>query len=37
MEALSCLSPRYRLEDVEPWVEGLEQSRHYWIAVNGDK
>jgi hypothetical protein len=30
------LSPRYRLDDEFPWLEGIDPSRHYWIAVNGD-
>jgi len=30
------LSPRYRLDDDSPWLEGIDPSRHYWIAVNGD-
>lgn len=29
------LSPRYRLDDESPWLEGIDPSRHYWIAVNG--
>lgn len=37
MEASFCLSPRYRLDDEIPWLEGIDPSRHYWIAVNGDK
>lgn len=37
MEALFCLSPRYRLDDESPWLEGIDPSRHYWIAVNGEK
>ncbi|MBD2302926.1 hypothetical protein H6G80_17380 [Nostoc sp. FACHB-87] len=37
MEALFCLSPRYRLDDEFPWLEGIDPSRQYWIAVNGDK
>ncbi|WP_017319426.1 hypothetical protein [Mastigocladopsis repens] len=37
MEASICLSPRYRLDDELPWLEGIDPSRHYWIAVNGDK
>lgn len=36
MEALFCLSPRYRLDDEFPWLEGIDPSRHYWVAVNGD-
>ena len=37
MEALFCLSPRYRLDDESPWLEGIDPSRNYWIALNGDK
>ncbi|ARV62077.1 hypothetical protein BZZ01_28690 [Nostocales cyanobacterium HT-58-2] len=37
MEAPLCLSPRYRLDDELPWLEGIDPSRHYWVAVNGDK
>lgn len=29
-------SPRYRLDDESPWLKGIDPSRHYWIAVNGD-
>ncbi len=36
MEASFCLSPRYRLDDELHWLEGIDPSRHYWIAVNGD-
>lgn len=36
MEASICLSPRYCLDDELPWLEGIDPSRHYWIAVNGD-
>ncbi|KAF3890947.1 MULTISPECIES: hypothetical protein [Nostocales] len=36
MEPPFCLSPRYRLDDELPWLEGIDPSRHYWIAVNGD-
>lgn len=31
-----ALSPRYRLDDESPWLEGIDPARHYWIAVNGD-
>lgn len=37
MVASFCLSPRYRLDDELPWLVGIDPSRHYWIAVNGDK
>lgn len=37
MESLFCLSPRYRLDDESHWLEGIDPSRHYWIAVNGEK
>ncbi|AFY71257.1 hypothetical protein Pse7367_3007 [Thalassoporum mexicanum PCC 7367] len=33
----SCvLAPRYRLDDESLWLEGIDPSRNYWIAVNGD-
>lgn len=35
--ALFCLSPRYRLDDELPWLEGIDPSRHYWVMVNGDR
>lgn len=34
---LFALSPRYRLDDELPWLEAIDPSRHYWIAVNGDR
>ncbi len=37
MTPLFCLSPRYRLDDESSWLEGIDPSRHYWIAVNGEK
>ena len=37
MESLFCLSPRYRLDDESHWLEGIDPSRNYWIAVNGEK
>ncbi len=36
MTQLFILSPRYRLDDESPWLEGIDPARHYWIAVNGD-
>lgn len=36
MSQLFALSPRYRLDDDLPWLEGIDPSRHYWINVNGD-
>ncbi len=36
MKASFCLSPRYRLDDELPWLEGIDPSRHYWIKVNSD-
>lgn len=36
MKASFCLSPRYRLDDELPWLEGIDPSRHYWIKVNGE-
>ncbi|MDR7898776.1 hypothetical protein RHJ63_10695 [Thermosynechococcus sp. JY1334] len=35
MHGLS-LAPRYRLDDVDPWLLGIDPSRHYWLQVNGD-
>lgn len=37
MEALFCLSPRYRLDDESVWLEGIDPSRHYWMSVNGEQ
>ena len=37
METLFFLSPRYRLDDRSSWLEGVDPSRRYWIAVNGDR
>lgn len=36
MTQLFALSPRYCLDDELPWLEAIDPSRHYWIAVNGD-
>lgn len=36
MTQLLTLSPRYRLDDESPWLEGIDPARHYWIAVNSD-
>jgi hypothetical protein len=30
------LAPRYRLDDESVWLEGIDPSRNYWIAINGD-
>lgn len=30
------LSPRYRLDDKQSWLEGIDPSRNYWISVNGE-
>ncbi|CAN1210099.1 Histidine kinase [Tumidithrix helvetica PCC 7403] len=30
------LAPRYRLDDESVWLEGIDPSRHYWIAINGE-
>ncbi|MEB3827237.1 hypothetical protein [Phormidium sp. CCY1219] len=35
MKSLFPIAPRYRLDDVSPWLEGIDPSRNYWIAVNG--
>jgi hypothetical protein len=37
MKTLFCLSPRYRLDDESRWLEGIDPSRHYWMAVNGEQ
>lgn len=37
MTQLFTLSPRYRLDDELPWLEAIDPSRHYWIAINGDR
>lgn len=29
-------TPRYRLEDHECWLQGVDPLRRYWIALNGD-
>lgn len=31
------LAPRYRLDDEMNWLEGIDPSRRYWLAVNGDR
>ncbi len=31
------LAPRYRLDDEQPWLEGVDPSRHYWLWVNGQQ
>jgi hypothetical protein len=30
------LAPRYRLDDEQPWLEGIDPTRCYWIRVNGN-
>ncbi len=36
MKPLFPLAPRYRLDDEQPWLEGIDPSRHYWITVNSE-
>ncbi len=36
MMLLFPVSPRYRLDDELPWLEGIDPSRHYWINVNSN-
>ncbi len=36
MKPLFPLAPRYRLDDESIWLQGIDPSRHYWVAVNGD-
>ena len=31
------IAPRYRLDDEINWLEGIDPSRRYWLAVNGDR
>ena len=31
------LSPRYRLDDHLPWLEGIDPSRRYWLTVNSNQ
>ncbi|MDX2099260.1 MAG: hypothetical protein SFW36_15890 [Leptolyngbyaceae cyanobacterium bins.59] len=37
MIQLFPLTPRYRLDDEQPWLRGIDPSRHYWIWVNGEQ
>lgn len=37
MKSFFSLVPRYRLDDEQPWLVGIDPSRHYWIAINGEK
>ena len=30
------LAPRYRLDDEQPWLVGIDPIRRYWLAVNGN-
>ena len=30
------LAPRYRLDDEQPWLVGIDPLRRYWISVNGE-
>jgi hypothetical protein len=37
MDTTFVISPRYRLDDESPWLEGIDPSRNYWIRVNGEQ
>lgn len=37
MDTTFIISPRYRLDDESPWLEGVDPSRNYWIWVNGEQ
>ena len=37
MTKLFTLSPRYRLDNELPWLEGIDLSRYYWIRVNKER
>ena len=30
------LAPRYRLDDEQPWLVGIDPMRRYWLSVNSD-
>ena len=31
------LAPRYRLDDEDAWLVGIDPLRRYWFAANGDE
>lgn len=31
------LAPRYRLDDEQPWLRGIDPSRRYWLWINGEQ
>ncbi|MEO1093944.1 MAG: hypothetical protein AAFX01_03470 [Cyanobacteria bacterium J06638_28] len=31
------LAPRYRLDDEDTWLIGIDPIRRYWLAINGDE
>lgn len=37
MQPLFPLAPRYRLDDEQPWLEGIDPARNYWLWLNGDQ
>lgn len=37
MKPLFPLAPRYRLDDIQPWLRGIDPARRYWLWVNGDE
>jgi hypothetical protein len=37
MQPLFPLAPRYRLDDEQPWLEGIDPARNYWIRINGEE
>ncbi|MGK7909561.1 MAG: hypothetical protein AB4040_20315 [Synechococcus sp.] len=36
MQSQLSLSPRYTLDDEQPWLVGIDPVRRYWIKVNGN-
>jgi hypothetical protein len=37
MDAHFPLAPRYRLDDEQPWLRGIDPNRRYWLWVNGNQ
>lgn len=37
MQPLVPLASRYRLDDEQPWLEGIDPARNYWIRINEEE
>lgn len=37
MKTFFPLAPRYRMEDSQRWLKGIDPDRNYWINVNGQR